>query len=97
MSVFHGGEKEVPKESWDKNAFYFKIKEGDWIVGDGGYAGEPSKIVVWRDEHSRKYKNFIARVSSRQETFLKGSSTGEFSSTVLLIEGALKKGWTVVM
>ncbi len=55
-----------------KNALYFKIKEGDQIVGDGGYAGEPSKIVVWRDEHSRKYKKFIARVSSRQETFFKG-------------------------
>ena len=72
MSVFCGGEKEVLKESWDKNALNFKIKEGDWIVGDGGHAGEPSKIVVWRDEHSHKYKKFIARVSSRQETFFKG-------------------------
>ena len=27
---------------------------------------------MWRDEHSRKYKKFIARVSSRQETFFKG-------------------------
>ena len=72
MSVFRGDEKEVPKESYDKNALYFKIKEGDRIVGDGRYAGEPSKIVVWRDKHSRKYKKFIARVSSHQETFLKG-------------------------
>jgi hypothetical protein len=55
MSVFRGGEKEVPKESWDKNALYFKIKEGDRIVGDGGYAGEPSKIVVWRDCHRPWY------------------------------------------
>jgi hypothetical protein len=70
--VFCGGEKEVPKEKWDRNALYFKIKEDDRIVGDGGYAGEPSKIVVWRNEHSRKYKKFIARVSSRQETFFKG-------------------------
>jgi hypothetical protein len=29
MSVFCGGEKEVLKESWDKNALNFKIKEGD--------------------------------------------------------------------
>ena len=72
MSVFCGGEKEVLKESWDKNALYFKIKEGDRIVGDGGHAGEPSKIVVWRDEHSHKYKKFIARVSSRRKTFFKG-------------------------
>jgi hypothetical protein len=27
---------------------------------------------VWRDEHSRKYKKFIAWVSSRQETFFIG-------------------------
>ena len=72
MSVFCGGEKEVLKESLDKNALYFKIKEGDRIVGDGGHAGEPSKIVVWRDEHSHKYKKFIARVSSRRKTFFKG-------------------------
>ncbi len=72
MSVFRGDEKEVPKESYDKNALYVKIKEGDRIVGDGRYAGEPSKKVVWRDEHSHKYKKFIARVSSRQETFFKG-------------------------
>jgi hypothetical protein len=96
MSVFCGGEKEVLKESLDKNALYFKIKEGDRIVGDGGHAGEPSKIVVWRDEHSRKYKKFIARVSSSQETFLMGSRTGEFSSTILLMEGALKKRWTCI-
>jgi hypothetical protein len=47
ISFFCEGKKEVPKESWDRNALYFKIKEGDQIVGDGGYAGEPSKIVVW--------------------------------------------------
>ncbi len=48
----------------------------DRIVGDGGFAGEPSKIVVWRDEHSRKYKKFIARVSSHQDTFFKGLKDG---------------------
>ena len=47
---------EVPKESWDRNLLCFKIKEGDRIVEDGGHAGEPSKTVVWRDEHTFKYK-----------------------------------------
>ncbi len=28
-SVFCRGKKEVPKESWDRNALYFKIEEGD--------------------------------------------------------------------
>ncbi len=72
ISVFHGGEKEVKKEDWDRNALYFQVKEGDLIVGDSGYAGEPSKIVVWRDEHTPKYKKFLARVASRQETVFKG-------------------------
>jgi hypothetical protein len=26
---FCGGEKEVPKEQWDRNALYFKIKKGE--------------------------------------------------------------------
>jgi hypothetical protein len=64
ISFFCGDKKEVPKESWDRNALYFKIKEGDRIVGDGGYAGEPSKIIVWRDEHTLKYKKFLTRVCS---------------------------------
>jgi hypothetical protein len=33
---------------------------------------EPSKIVVMRDEHSKEFKKFLARVCSRQETFFKG-------------------------
>jgi hypothetical protein len=56
----------------DRNALYFKIKESERIVGDSGYTGEPSRIVVWRDEHTQKYKKSLARVCSRQETFFKG-------------------------
>ena len=28
--------------------------------------------MVWRDEHTPKYKKFLARVASRQETVFKG-------------------------
>ena len=56
----------------EENRLYFKIKKGDRIVGDSGYEDEPSKIVVMRDEHSKKFKKFLARVCSRQETFFKG-------------------------
>ncbi len=52
-------------------ALYFQVKEGDLIVGDSGYAGEPSKILVWRNENTPKYKKFLARVASRQETVFK--------------------------
>jgi hypothetical protein len=72
ISIFFGGEKEVRKEQWDRNALYFKIKEGGQIVGDNGYTNEPSRIVVWRDEHPQKYKKIMARVCSHQETFFKG-------------------------
>ncbi len=72
ITVFREGNKEDKDENWDWKALYFKIKPGDRIVGDSGYEGEPSKIVVMRDEHSKEFKNFSARVSSRQETFLKG-------------------------
>ena len=72
ITVFRGGKEEDGKENWDREALYFKIKQGDRIVGDSGYEGEPSKIVVMRDQHSKKFKKFLARVSSRQETFFKG-------------------------
>jgi hypothetical protein len=48
------------------------LKKGEQIVGDSGYTGEPSRIVVWKDEHTQKYKKFLARVCSHQENFLKG-------------------------
>ncbi len=72
ITIFCGGKKKVPKESWDRKALYLKIKEGDRIVGNGGYASEPSKIVVWRDEHTLKHKKFLTRVCSCQETIFKG-------------------------
>ena len=65
ITIFCGGKKKVPKESWDRKALYLKIKEGDRIVGNGGYASEPSKIVVWRDEHTQKYKNSQAHVNKK--------------------------------
>ncbi len=72
MTVFQGGKEEDKKENWDQKALYFLIKQGDQIVGDSGYEGKPSKIVVMRDEHSKKFKEFLARFTSHQETFFKG-------------------------
>ena len=72
MTVFCGGKEEDKKENWDHDALYFKIRQGDQIVGDSGYEGKPSKIVLMRDEHSKNFKKFLARVASRQETFFKG-------------------------
>ncbi len=63
---------EDKKENWNQKALYFQIKQGDRIVGDSGYEGKPSKIVVMRDEHSNEFRKFLARVASCQETFFKG-------------------------
>ncbi len=72
LSVFRGGEKDQPKDSWEPGALYFHLNDGQRIVGDSGYRGEPSKIVVKSDAHSAKMKDFLSRVESRQETFFKG-------------------------
>jgi hypothetical protein len=79
MTVFCGGKEEDKKENWDHDALYFKIRQGDQIVGDSGYDCEPSKIVVMRDEHSKEFKKILIRVCSRQETFFKGAQRLENS------------------
>ena len=38
-------------------------------VGDSGYIGEPTKIVLTKDEHSSEFKSFLERAKNRQETF----------------------------
>jgi hypothetical protein len=45
------------------------LKEGELIIGDSGYEGEPDKIVVAKEEHQPCMKAFIARAKNRQETF----------------------------
>ncbi len=93
MTVFRGGKEEDKKENWDHNALCFKIRQGDLIVGDSGYEGKPSKIVVIRDEHCKEFKKFLARVCSHQETFFKGLKDWKFSWTILHMEAPLKVGW----
>ena len=39
------------------------------LVGDSGYLGEPTKIVVSKDEHTPEFKSFLERAKNRQETF----------------------------
>ena len=72
ITVFRGGENTQAEDTWDNDAIYFQVKNGKRIVGNSGYRGEPSKLVVKRDEHSPEFKEFIGRVLSRQETLFKG-------------------------
>lgn len=68
ITVFRGG---LPsdRDSWDRDALYFKLREGEKCVGDSGYAGEQHKIVVEKQEHSPRLRKFLSRAKNRQETF----------------------------
>jgi len=69
ITVFRGGDATEDKEDWDQDALYFQLEEGDKCIGDSGYIGEPSKIIVTKDQHSSEFKEFMARIKNRQETF----------------------------
>ncbi|KAL7533034.1 hypothetical protein ACHAXR_006065, partial [Thalassiosira sp. AJA248-18] len=68
ITVFRGGDANC-QEDWNQDALYFQLEEGEKCIADSGYAGEPGKIVVTKDEHSPDFKEFMARVKNRQETF----------------------------
>ena len=69
ITVFRGGDSGQDEEDRDQSALYFKIKEGERCIGDAGYSGEPTKVVVTKDQHSSEFKEFLARAKNRQETF----------------------------
>ena len=69
ITVFRGGDEGTKIEDRDQNALYFQLQEGEKLVADSGYNGEPSKIVVTKDEQSDELKLFLARAKNRQETF----------------------------
>ncbi len=69
ITIFRGGDPETKVEDRNQEAVYFKLKEGEKCIGDNGYNGEPSKLVVTKEEHSRPFKKFLARAKNRGETF----------------------------
>ena len=69
ITVFRGGKKEQNKSDWDHSALYFQLKDNEKCVADSGYAGEPEKIVMTKEEQSTELKEFLARCKNRQETF----------------------------
>lgn len=49
VTVFRGGKKEQNKSDWDHSALYFQLKDNEKCVADSGYAGEPEKIVMTKN------------------------------------------------
>ena len=50
------------------DAHYFRLEEGDKCIGDSGYIGEPSKVIVTKDQHSSEFKEFMARGTDKEST-----------------------------
>ena len=69
ITVFRGGDADEKEEDRDQSALYFKVEDDERLIGDAGYSGEPTKVVVTRDEQSSDFKEFLARAKNRQETF----------------------------
>ena len=69
LTMFCGGKQEDGEENWEKSALYFKLKDGQKMIGDQIYEGIPHKVTVRREGQSKKARHFIKRVSARQEIF----------------------------
>jgi len=66
-TVFRGGRKDTKKEDWDHDALYWKMPKGTKGIGDSGYVGIEN-IIIYREEHSLEFKEFMGRAKNRQET-----------------------------
>eukprot|EP00956_Cyclotella_meneghiniana_P032264 scaffold87860_cov101-Cyclotella_meneghiniana.AAC.2 len=68
ITAFRLGTTEQDKSEWDGESLYHLLPPGKKCVGDSGFGGEPSKILVKNNEHSADLKRFIERVLSRHES-----------------------------
>ena len=92
ISVFRGGEKEVKKEDWDRNALYFQVKEGDLMLEIADMLVNRARLLYGGMSTLLNTRNFWQELPAVRRQFSRGSRTGKFSSTVLLMETQLKKG-----
>ena len=67
INVFCGGDKE-DKANWDRESLYFKMPHEMRAVGDSGYGGEPDKITIYKSEHSKEMREFLAHAKNREES-----------------------------
>ena len=66
-SVFCGGSLDIPKESRDQEALYFKLPEGKKAIGDSAYKNIPEKVTTFAK--NKEAKDFINRAKARQESY----------------------------
>ena len=75
ITLFRGGKSDQSPTQWNQQSLYFQHPYGTKFVGDSGYGGEPTKILVKKREHSQELKQFIERALSRHETVNKRFKT----------------------
>ena len=67
ISMFRGGKEDENEDERDQSALYFVMPAGKRAIADDGYKGEPTKILITRNEQPRDMKIWIGRVKARQE------------------------------
>lgn len=50
------------------SAIFQLLNEGEKVIADSGYNGEPDKVVTTKEEQSSEFKKFLARAKNRHET-----------------------------
>ena len=68
ITIFRGGTEDTPLEDRDHSALYFQLAEGQVVVGDSGYGGEPDKIILQNQEMPRDMIKWLGRVKARGES-----------------------------
>ena len=66
-TVFCGGSLDIPKESRDQEALYYKLPEGKKAIGDSAYKNIPEKVTTFAK--NKEAKDFINRAKARQESY----------------------------
>ena len=68
ITIFRGGPPDKSKDKWDKSALYSRLPDGKKAVGDGGYAGEPTKLITKSKLYPKEMRDWIGVALARQES-----------------------------
>lgn len=69
VTAFRGGKADENENKWDKSSLYFQVQKGNKLVADGGYVGEPTKIITTKSrQYPKVMRKWIGEALARQET-----------------------------
>jgi hypothetical protein len=96
ISIFRGGKKDVPKKVGIELPFILRLKRVIKLLEIVDMLVNQTRLLCGEMSTLVNTKNSCQECVVVRRPFLKGSRTGEFSSTVLLMEGALKIEWKCI-